>query len=157
MELNPDCVRDLMLFLEEHTTVSVCEEGSIMSTSFRKIRANDICKFSGFQKYSSECIVYHIVQLSESGYIATNFVFDPAHSFGKFETPCIYYMTPKGHELTASLKDNERWGGTAKVLKKLGGVSLSIIEAVSRGATGALIDKYAPSLVPDRTAVGTGT
>lgn len=157
MELNPDCVRDLILFLEEHTTVSVCEEGSIMSTSFRKIRANDICKFSGFQKYSSECIVYHIVQMSESGYIATNFAFDPAHSGGKFETPCIYYMTPKGHELAASIKENTQWGGISKVLKKLGGISLSIIEAVSKGATDALIDKYTPSLVLDRTAAGTGT
>ena len=157
MELNPDCVRELMLFLEEHTAVSVCEEGSIMSTSFRKIRANDICKLSEFQKYSSECIIYHIVQLSESRYIATNFAFDPTHSGGKFETPCIYYMTPKGHELTASIKENTQWGGVSKVLKKLGGVSLSIIEAVSKGATDALIDKCAPSLVPDRIAAGAGT
>lgn len=157
MEINPDCVRDLMLFFEKHTTVIVHESGPIMSTSFRKIRANDICKFSGFQKYSSACIIYHIVQLSESEYIASNFALDPAHGGGKFETPCIYYITPKGHELVASIKDNVRWGGVSKVLKKLGGVSLSVIEAISKGATSAFIDKYAPSLVSDKNAAGMGT
>lgn len=140
MKLNPDCIRDLMLYFEEQT--KLVSTGSLMF--FGVVSANTIQQGSAFsddlKQYSPEERVYHVIQLSDSGYIATNYRFDPEHNFTKLPIPSVYYVTPKEHEFIASIRKPESWAKTSSILKKLGTLSLSIIESVSKGITEAAIN-----------------
>lgn len=144
MKLNPDCVRDLLLYLEEKTEVIVVEEDKRKLASFRMFCPALLSKAPGLSRYSVEEIIYHTVQLSDGGYIVTDFSIRPDKSppDGQFRISTIFYLTPSGHELAAKLRDGERWSGKIKpALSKAGAVSLSVIEAVASVVTSALIKK----------------
>ena len=137
MKLNPNCIRDLMLFFEEKTYV-MNSNGS--GGRFHSISPELFCKMEPLNKYGMDEILYHIIQLSESGYIVTDFNFNLEAPASCFNLSSIHYITPKGHEFIASIKEDTRWGKIQKVLGPLGAVSLSVIEAVASGVTGATIN-----------------
>lgn len=139
MKLNPDCIRDLMLFFEEKTYVMIKNDGRSDFANFHVLCPALVQKLSPINKYSIEEVLYHTIQLSESGYIVTDFTFDPKREDAYFQLARIYYVTPKGHEFIASIKEDQRWEKTLKILKPLGVVSLSIIEAIASGITSAAI------------------
>lgn len=139
MKLNPDCIRDLMLFFEEKTYVTIKNDGRANFAHFHALCPALVQELNPINKYSIEEVLYHVVQLSESGYIVTDFNFDAKKEDAYFRLSKIYYVTPKGHEFIASIKEEKRWSETLKVLKPIGGISLSIIESISSGITSAAI------------------
>lgn len=141
MKLDPDCVRELMLFFEERTSVDIRYDNGHKISCFHALAPVLISKMEPLTSYSFETILYHIVQLSESGYIVTDFNLPSDNNIGYFKLSRIYYITPKGHELIASIKEDGRWGKIKKILNPIGGVSLAIIESVSSGVTSAMIQK----------------
>lgn len=141
MKLNPDCIRDLMLFFEEHTYIKTHKDGALFGASYHVIYANALCDLPPFTQYEPGEILYHIIQLAESGYLATDFKFDPLTNFMRGNVPRIYYVTPKGHEFIASIEEKNRWEKTSKVLKTFGTVSLTVIETISKGIAAAAIEE----------------
>lgn len=142
MRLNPDCVRDVMLTLEEMLSIEIQEKDGRPESFFFKTLQIDSLVCIMREKYKSEDIVYSVVQLAEDGYIIARK--DPSvRDWSDFVTlEKILYITPKGHEFLASISDKNSWGEKIKpVLDKLGSLSLSIIETVSKGMTGAVIDR----------------
>lgn len=137
MKLNPDCARDLMLFLEDKTCVMQAGEKGGKFHAICPSAAKDI---SPLNQYSMEEILYHVIQLSEGGYIVTNFKFNPLDEHSEFSLSEIYYITPKGHEFVASIGEKKSWEKAKKILGSVGNVSLAVIEAVSSGVAGAAID-----------------
>lgn len=142
MTLNPECIRDLMLFFEEFTYVKAHKNGTQISASYRVIGTDEICNFTKFSNYDPGEIFYHVIQLAESGYLATDFTFDPAVKFLRNGIPNVYYVTPKGHEFIASIKSKESWVKTSGILKAVKSISLSTMETVAKGVTEALIGQY---------------
>lgn len=133
MKLNPDCIRDLMLTLEEITCINV---GS--RYTFRGVNCESLAhKF--LNAYEESEIAYTPIQLSESGYIEMPFKCD--NKIRVVEMGNILYVTPKGHELISNMKAEGNWDKIKKILAPMGGVSLAVIEAISSGITGALIAK----------------
>ena len=141
MKLNPDCIRDLMMFLEEKTWVTVKDDGRSKFSYFHVLCPALIQELDPVNKYSLEEVLYHIIQLSESGYISTDFTFNPSRDDGAFRLARVYYITPKGHELIASIEEDKRWNKIKKILAPLGSVSLAVIESVASGVTSAIIEK----------------
>ena len=92
-------------------------------------------------KYDAGSLIYHIIQLSESGYLATDFRFDPVENFRHNELPSIYYVTPKGHEFIATISEKAQWEKTSKILRSFGSVSLAVIETISKGIASAAIEQ----------------
>lgn len=138
VKLNPDCVRDLLLFLEENTyIVNAGEKGG----RFHALCPEQMQKISPLNQYGLDIILYHLIQLSESGYIVTNFNFVPKDEYSDFTLSDIYYITPKGHEFSASMQEMKNWDGAKKILRSIGNVSLSIIESVSSGIASAAINR----------------
>lgn len=138
MKLNPDCVRDLMLFFEDKTFVIQAGESG---GRFHAIAPSLVKDIQPLTRYSLEEILYHIIQLSESEYIVTDFKFNPHGEYSDFSLSSVFYLTPKGHEFSTSLNENRHWEKTKKILNSIGNVSLSVIEAVSSGVAGAAIDR----------------
>lgn len=137
MKLNPDCVRDVMLALEEITGINY-------DRIYRFVGVNCRSLSSRFKEvYNEGEIAYTLVQLAESNYIKMSFQCDGNHL--TVDMGNILYVTPKGHEFISQIQDKERWTTKIKPAVRLfGNVSLSVIEAVSKGATKAALDRIIP-------------
>lgn len=145
MKLNPDCIRDLMLFCEEHTYIRASAIEKTFVASYHVLHIDSMCRTEALQKYDVGELIYHVIQLSDSGYLATDFHFEPKEFFRNSDLPKIYYVTPKGYEFISSISEKSKWEKTSKVLKSLGSVSLTLIETISKGVTAAAIEQ---TLVP---------
>lgn len=141
MKLNPNCLRDLMLFFEEQTYIRTHQEGNLFAASYHVLYTQSLINIPPLCNYDAGEVIYHIIQLSESRYIETNPEFDPRENFRHGCLPQIYYVTPKGHEFIAKIKEQTAWEKTQKILKAVGGVSLAVIEAVSEGVANAVISQ----------------
>lgn len=150
MKLNPDCVRDVMIALEEKTGIEFDERNGFFS--FKAVRIHplymetpSLCK-----RYSREEVAYTLLQLSESGYVVADWKRDERFLGVKFGF--ILYLTPKGHDFVSALHDKETWTAKLKpILDRFGSVSLSVIEAVSKGAMDAALDRFVPTLFTDKS------
>lgn len=135
MTLNPDCIRDLMIILVKITGFSKTEP-----YIFKEITCESLMTRPDLStKYTKDEVAYTLIQLAESDYIRMNFEikYDVHASLG-----CILYVTPKGHEFTAKIENDQRWGNKIKpAISAFGSISLSVIEAIASGATSAYIDK----------------
>lgn len=140
MILNAMCVRDLMLYFEEHTAIEIRTENGHNTAYFNVICPALLHDIEPLKKYELEEILYHVVQLTLSGYIVSDFTFNPERSDGYLPVSAVYYVTPKGHDFAASIRQEREWTKVSSILKTLGNVSLRIIEAVSKGVADAAID-----------------
>lgn len=133
MKLNPDCIRDVMLVLEDETGIDPQR-----SNMFLSVDSDLICKnLCGL--YERESIVYTLIQLAESGYICTDFKADKdkiTFSLGK-----ILYITPKGHDFISKISDADRWTGKIRPLaQKAGAISLYVVEAIAKGVMDSVME-----------------
>lgn len=140
MKLNPDCIRDVMLLLEEVTGITFDHSYRFVGVNCRSISS----KFRGI--YEEGEIAYTLIQLAESGYIYMPFTCDEHHL--TLNMGNVSYVTPKGHEFISQIQDKERWTTKIKPAVRLfGNVSLSVIEAISKGTANAALDR----IIPNRT------
>lgn len=141
MKLDPNCVRDLMLFCEEHTYIKTEEIGRYTAASYHVLYVDSMRLVPPLNKYNAGSLIYHIIQLSESGYLATDFHFDPVTNFRRNNLPSVYYVTPKGHEFIAAIEEKTQWKKTLKILRSFGSVSLTVIETIAKGIASAAIEQ----------------
>lgn len=146
MKLNPDCVRDLMLKLEDISEI----RHNNNAYWFAGITLESLMACASIaEKYTSGEVAYTLLQLSESRYIVMECSVDKETKI--FHVGNILYLTPKGHDFIAGIQNKETWTLKLKpALKAFGNVSLSVIEAVSKGATDAVISKFSESLYLDK-------
>lgn len=139
MKINPDCVRDLMMVLEEITEVRY--NGYY---TFRAINCSSLMRREDVSsKYNAGEVAYVLLQLADSGYIAMDYKLGYENTSVKMGN--ILYVTPKGHDFISSIKDAERWTSKIKpVAQKFGSISLSIIEATAKGVTDSVLQKVVP-------------
>lgn len=136
MKLNPDCVRTLVLFIEEHTYVSgVSESGG----KFHKLSPQCMIQVEPVCSYDADEVLYTLIQLSESGYIVTDFSLIKNSETDDFLFGHIYYLTPKGHEFASGVRRPERWNKIKAVIKPIGDISLSALTAIAQGVTEGII------------------
>ena len=143
MKLNPDCIRDVMLTLENELSICIQEYDAGDIFRFDSMRVERlILIMSSEYEYANTDTVYSVLQLMESGYIVTSGQL-PIHGKHNMVTiGDILYITPKGHEFVASMYDANNWAKKIKpILVKVGSLSLSIIESVSKGITDAAIGR----------------
>ena len=131
MQLNPNCVRDILIYLEHNLSIGINE--------FKPITKNVIAA-ELIGKYAREDIEYSLIQMHESNYIITDFNADISHN--AFTLSVVLYITPKGHNVLSAISQEEKWSGKIlPALKSLGSVSLSVVEAVAEGVTAATISQ----------------
>lgn len=122
MKLNPDCVRDILIYFEENLSITV--------HGFSTISRLEILQ-AFHDQYNYDELLYSMIQLHESGYIVTDF--KPDFDRATFCLNKVFFITPKGHDLLASIYNKEDWKQkVSPVLKSLGSISLSVIESVAK-------------------------
>ena len=114
MRLNPECIRDLLLTVEDTTTISNAMEYYIDQDNFPRL-AN----------YSHEEILYHIRQCKMAELI-TN-----AHFYDGGDLVIIPDLSPKGHEFLENIRSDNMWNNTKAVANKVGSYSLNSLTAIA--------------------------
>lgn len=124
MRLNPDCIRDILLSVED-------------TTGFGKYMRFDSVHHKDYPRiinYDFEIVMYHIEQCEESGFLT---------KVSWFMGPgcLIYNLSPQGHEFLANIRAETNWSKTKEVASKIGSFSLDVLTTIAAKVIDSLIDK----------------
>ncbi|WFR64322.1 DUF2513 domain-containing protein [Paenibacillus amylolyticus] len=122
MKLNPDLIRDILLTVEENTSLTkqmTYEPGS---------------NFELLNNYSPDEVTYHIKQCELSG-----FFYKVKWFTGLHQIPIIFYLTPAGHEFLSNIRSEQNWSKTKSIAQKVGSVSLDSITKIATSVIASVI------------------
>lgn len=120
MELNKDCVRDVLLSCEE--LLKIDEDGYMNSLSHEELG-------QALPSYKTEDIIYTVVKLKEAGFLdvkitrAGNILADVR----------IYDITFNGHEFLNDIRDDKNWKKVKDIAKAVGAFSINMIAQIAVG------------------------
>lgn len=109
MKLNIDCIRDVLLYVEERSK----------GTNVIIINSDTLSENMN-NKYDKETIIYHFIQCSKSKLI------DGFHQLDNYNTLYCHDLSPLGHEFIANARNKTIWNK----IKQLGCESLPTIISI---------------------------
>ena len=122
MKLNPDCIRDVLMTIEDATDFS-------HFVTFDK--ASD---FERLKTYSDDEVRYHIKYCDLSGLL-----------FGvkwMLRGSClIQYLSPSGHEFLENIRSDTNWNRVKETSKKVGSQSISVLAQIAGQVIAAMLPK----------------
>mgnify|MGYP000860004486 FL=1 len=134
MKLDPSCVRDLLLALEDCETIN---EQGVLSEDFS---LNTLFRQSRLQKYDVAQLRYTFRMLVDAKYIACHINYIKGGYIPMFGV--ADGITYEGHQFIANIRNDGVWNKTIQKIAHVGGsVSMGILSSVSEGVAKALIDK----------------
>lgn len=122
MKLNHDCIRDLLLLIEENLTY-----GHYIDPAQLELK-----------NYSVEELTYTAEKLDEAGFIQCNiskFLSNPLPAIR------INSMTYYGHQLLDNIRDDGVWKETKKLTSKISSASIKILSEVAAQVISNIISK----------------
>lgn len=120
MKLNPDCVRDVLLYVENNTDLK----------HFASISPSQIP--DELSNYPADEVMYHIKQAELSALIDVPSWY--------LDGGClIKYLLPEGHQFLANIREDNNWNKTKDIAKSVGSNSLDAIKQIATGVITALI------------------
>lgn len=126
MKYNLDCLRSVLLTLEEEIKIVKVNDGAFDEEATRLSKLIEILG----QDYSESDIIYSVQKLDEAEYITAH----PGYGDGLIITAdsLIFSITFKGHEFLENIRDSEVFQKTKKVGKAAGSFSLSIVGEIAK-------------------------
>lgn len=122
MKLNPDCIRDILLTVEDTTDSNTSFEYDTKSDKPQKLR-----------KYDHNEIMYHMNQCNLSGF----FVGYQRYDGGSFTR--VSDLSPYGHEFLANIRQDNIWNNTKTIAGKVGTKSLNALTQIASSIITELI------------------
>lgn len=120
MKLNPDCIRDILITIEDNT-------GFGKSMSYELNSTYDL-----LQKYTLYEVRYHIDQCELSNLITK------VHKF--MDGSCLIQdLSPSGHQFLADIRSDNNWNKTKSIAKTVGTSSLTAIKEIATNVIAELI------------------
>lgn len=123
MKLNPDCVRDILLYCEAETAPQ-----KVVSLSPYEMAQT----LGDGKKYSEDEIMYHLSQCNMSGF----FVKFSKDIYGNCS---IIDISPKAHSFLANIHEDTIWNSVKTVAGKIGTRSLDAIVQIASNVVTELI------------------
>jgi len=124
MKLNLDCIRDILLCVEESIGFM-----DLMQFDYGENKLNQL---PHLEHYDEETIMYHIKQCSEAGLLSgVQFFLDGS--------AIVMDLTPHGHEFLANIRSDTNWNKTKEIAQKAGSTSLSVITQIAAKVLSELI------------------
>lgn len=122
MQLDPDCLRDILLLVEKKSSF-----GGMLSYS-------DFMNSDLVNKYDTGKIFYHIKQAAMSNLITkVTWTKDPDFFFSD--------LTPEGHKFINDIRNEQNWKKTKSVAKSIGSFSIDALKSIASGLVTAAINK----------------
>ena len=123
MKLNHNCVRMLLLFLEDNLSLT------------NQAVLNGVV----IDKYTSDEIVYAGIKLSEAGYIDAHI---NQYAYGDTPKVVVEQITWEGHKFLDNIRDDTVWGHTMKVVSKFSLTSIAFVSNIASQVLTNLITQY---------------
>lgn len=123
MKLNPDCVRDILLVVEQ------CSFGQGLTLDSLHAQLPD---------YSEEDIWYTILKLDEAGFLNVTTV-----SILRMTMPgikAVNDITYAGHEFLNSVRENRNWKTVKEVAAKAGSFSIHSLGVIAQSVVSTAIN-----------------
>lgn len=139
MKLNMDCVRDILLCVEENT-------GLRKACSFVDTELADATNFLGNssapqkyqeelnEKYSNNELMYHVQYCAKAGLTKTDNTDFGARIY-------VYDLTPYGHDFLSNIRNQDNWAKTKEIGGKVGAFSLNMVAKIAEGVATAYLNK----------------
>ena len=124
MKLNPDCIRDILLEIEEIPSIK----------HYYRFDSKSILE--KFPTYTVEEIMYHLRQCELHG-----FLLNPSHGIN-YEYYVVYDLTPKGHEFLANIRNNNFFNKVKGIAQELGISSLKDLTQIATSCATILIKSH---------------
>lgn len=115
MRLDANCIRDILLTVEDFTAYH----------KWFEYHSVDKSNYPLLSKYQDHKLTYHFDQCNSYGF------FKNCHIYRSGEHISIQDLTPKGHDFIDNIRDNTVWNKVLKGLHKLGVYSLSTLIQIS--------------------------
>ena len=124
MKLNPDCIRDTLLYLEEKITINF-QQNSFNSVSRKQLIEEMMLRHT---QYDADEIWYAIYNLKQAGYIEGRFI-DVCTS--KMVNCEIENITWEGHQFLDSVRPDSIWCAVKTKANQIGGISISGLNLIA--------------------------
>lgn len=122
MKLNPDCIRDILITVEENV-------GFMDSI---EINEENYTQFNELQSYSYNEIGYHINQCNLSNFFTQTIpILD-----GSF---IIMDLSPKAHDFLANIRSESNWKKIKEKAASVGSFSLNVLSQVAANYISSLL------------------
>lgn len=121
MKLDLDCIRDILLTVEENTGYNKNMIISEMRMDYDLLR-----------EYDSNKVMYHVIQSQKSDLIEAETI-DLAGNI------LIKDLTPNGHKFLANIRENSNWNKIKKVAGDVGTNSLDAVKQIAVNVISGLI------------------
>lgn len=125
MKLNHDCVRSVMLFIENKYKFGTF------------LLLDDFLNAKELSKYNPEEIKYTLAKLSETNYLHDKINWNN-NEIAEYYTGAL---TWDGHKFLDTIRDNEVWSKTKQITSRFASVSISMIESIASQVISNLIAK----------------
>lgn len=112
MKLNPDCVKDVLLSVEENVGL--------------ESHLRDIKELKLSNLYSDEDLLYTLQKLDEANFIH----FSNTNGSNSFYYLAIGNMTYEGHNFLDTVRDPSRWEKVKQKAASVGGASIPILQQI---------------------------
>ena len=125
MRLNPDCVRDILLVVEEYSNFG------------KTVKFSSSQDYTQLKDYTNDEVFYHIKQCQLNGLLTrVDWTMDP-HCF-------VYDLSPGGHEFLANIRADTNWNKVKQTAKSVGSESLSVLTQIAGQVISNLITQGHP-------------
>ncbi|MGD6773381.1 DUF2513 domain-containing protein [Staphylococcus simulans] len=115
MKLDHDCIRDILLTIEE------------MDYTITGLTKNVFEEQNRIQKYESIQVLYTLKRLNDAGFI--NVMFAKGEAFYHFYN--VHSLTYSGHQLLDDIRDDKVWKETKDKASKLSSVSIPVLQQIA--------------------------
>lgn len=123
MRLNPDCIRDILLYVEEN--INEQNKNIVVGNLINSISS----------KYDAYTIKYHIIQLNQADMFTHVTIAD-----GNIPLR-IMDLSWQGHQFLSNIRGETVWNHTKSVAGKVGSFSLDTLSKIATGVITQLISK----------------
>lgn len=125
MKMNLDCVRDVLLALENQEFNEVL--------SFESLKSN-------LRKYTESDLQYACIKLHEAGYIKASYI--EIDNAPMPYVPEIYDITFQGHEFLNNVREKSVWDKTKSIAKSIGTFSVQAIGQIAFNVVEEIIKSH---------------
>lgn len=134
MKINYDCLRDVLIALEEYLTLSD-------DFGYEEIPLINFIHFQELSRYDAKQIAYCVFKLAEAQYIETGQIYRSEKRI-YCSIKCITY---KGHEFISNTINPDIWKKTTNIAKKVGSFSMSILSQIASNVISDVITSVTSS------------
>lgn len=134
MKLNPDCMRAVMIEIEDAWELGTDSEGNLHMGN-----VNIHHLYKSLSKFTREDIFYSVYNLEQAGYLDVSILW----ASGRVAIECdVNFMTYDGHEFLNRIRDPQCWSAIKSGLSAVRNYSLDAINSIASGITSAAITAY---------------